>query len=221
MAETRWVRMLAILVVFSASGAIGAGSATKAGEHWEISGMLTEACTCSVPCTCNFGEGPSPHHYCYSVFSLAIERGRYGEIHLDGLHLAVAHGQKDRAVYIDDSASPAQSEALRAIATHILGRRDFNGHFERARITQEIGDRSARVDIGNHGGFDTDYIIGGDGQTPVVLENNTTFNIPRSTKTKTRFFRYKDSGGNLIDTAATNGNQGHFDWTDQTSAYID
>src|SRR5205823_10964258 len=48
---------------------LAASDATKTtgGEHWEISGDLTEACTCAVPCTCNFGRGPSPRHYCYAL----------------------------------------------------------------------------------------------------------------------------------------------------------
>jgi hypothetical protein len=34
-------------------------------------------------------------------------------------------------------------------------------------------------------------------------------------------FRYKDAHGNAIDTAATNGNQGKFDWSDETESYFD
>jgi len=119
-----------------------------------------------VPCACNFGEGPSPHHYCYSVFSLDIEKGRYGSVQLAGLHLVVAHAQASRVVYLDDQATPEQTAAARAIATRILRGHSFSGPFETAHITQEIGDRSARVQVGVNGGFETDYIIGGDGKTP-------------------------------------------------------
>lgn len=212
---------LVTLVALTATVLLGARSPAPASEHWEISGTLTEACTCAVPCTCNFGEGPSPHHYCYSVFSLAIEKGHYGAVQLGGMHLAVAHAQKDRVAYIDDQATSEQSAALKAIAARILEGHSFTGPFESAHITQEIGDRTARVQVGDTGGFETAYIIGGDGKTPVVVENNTTFNMPRSTKTKTKVFRYKDSHGNNIDTSATNGNQGHFDWTDKNTTYFD
>lgn len=220
MAQPRRMRILTALLALAGTAAIGAGVPRPASEHWEIAGTLTEACTCSVPCTCNFGEGPSPHHYCYSVFSLDIEKGLYGNVKLDSLRMAVAHAQTDRVVYIDERATPEQSAALKAIATRMLQGHTFKGDFETARITQEIGDSSARVQLGENGGFDTNYIIGGDGKTPVVVENNTTFNIPRSTKTKTKTFRYKDAHGNSIDAEGTNGNQGKFDWTDQSGAYF-
>jgi hypothetical protein len=221
MFRSRIIQGFAVLIVVGGVALLGPAAAAPEMEHWEIHGTLTEACTCAVPCTCNFGEGPSPHHYCYSLFSLNIEKGHYGSVKLDSLHLAVAHAQQDRVVYIDEAATPEQSEALKAIATRILAKHNFNGAFEKARIRQEIGDREAHVEIGTYGGFDTDYIIGGDGKTPVVVENNTTFNIPRATKTKTKSFRYKDAHGNDIDTKATNGNQGHFDWTDQSTTYFD
>lgn len=208
------------IVALASTALVGAGRG-NATEHWQISGTLTEACTCAVPCTCNFGEGPTPHHYCHSLFSLDIEKGHYGAVQLAGTHIAIAHGQKGRVVYIDDRATPEQSAALKAIATRILSKHDNDAQFETAHITQEIGDRSARVQVGDAGGFETDYIIGGDGKTPVVVENNTTFNIPRSTKSKTKVFRYKDAHGNEIDTQATNGNQGRFDWTDENSTYFD
>ena len=214
-------RLIATFAAIAAIALIGAGTPKPASEPWEISGTLTEACTCAVPCACNFGEGPSPHHYCYSVFSLDIEKGHYGDVQLAGMHLVVAHAQKSRVVYLDDQATPAQTAALKAIATRILQGHSFSGPFETAHITQEVGDRSAKVQVGANGGFETDYIIGGDGKTPVVVENNTTFNISRSTKTKTKVFRYKDAHGNEIATQGTNGNQGKFDWTDKNTTYFD
>lgn len=225
MTKFRVMRIAAALIVLLGIVAVRAGSpnaaANDSAQHWEIAGTLTEACTCSVPCTCNFGEAPSPHHYCWSVYSLDIEKGHYGAVKLDGLHLAVARAQSDRVAYIDETATPEQSAALKAIGSKILAGHNFSGIFETDKITQEIGNTSARVQIGSAGGFETDYIIGRDGKTPVVVENNTTFNIPRSTKTKTKVFRYKDAHGNEIDTAATNGNQGKFDWTDETESYFD
>jgi hypothetical protein len=219
------MRIAAALIVLVGIVAVRAGSpnaaADDSAQRWTIAGTLTEACTCSVPCTCNFGEAPSPHHYCWSVFSLEIEKGHYGAVKLDGLHLAVAHAQSDRVAYIDETATPDQAAALKAIGYKILAGRNFSGVFDTAKITQEIGDTSARVQLGKAGGFDADYIIGLDGKTPIVVENNTTFNIPRSTKTKTKIFRYKDAHGNAIDTTATNGNQGKFDWSDQTESYFD
>jgi len=218
--KLRMAALVVALFAFVAGPVAAAGARETAEQPWEIAGTLTEACTCSVPCTCNFGQGPSPHHYCHTVFSLQIERGHFGAVKLDGLHFAFAHAQKDWVGYIDDRASHEQADALKAVGAHILASFGAKADFETARITQEAGDRSARVQIGERGGFETDYIMGMDKKTPVVVENNTSLNIPRSTKTKTKVFRYQDTHGNSIDTAATNGNQGKFDWTDQTVAYI-
>jgi hypothetical protein len=119
MSNSRSFRILNAFLALAAVAGIGA-SAPESTEHWEIAGTLTEACTCSVPCTCNFGEAPSPHHYCWSVYSLEIEKGHYGAVTLDSLHLAVAHAQSDRIAYIDETATPEQSAALKAIGSKIL-----------------------------------------------------------------------------------------------------
>ena len=180
--------------------------------------MTREACTCAVPCTCNFGDGPSPHHYCYALFSLDIEKGHYGALILDGLRLAGAHGKNGEVWYLDDRATPEQSQALKLIAAHIRTRK--NSYFESAHIVQEVGEKGNRVEIGDKGGFEAEYILGGDKKTPVVVENNTTWNIAKSIKGKTKRLRYKDQHGNKFDISATNSNQGKFDWTDQTSFYF-
>src|SRR5207245_721450 len=89
-----------------------------------------------------------------------------------------------------------------------------------AHIVQEVGERGNRVVVGDKGGFDADYILGGDKKTPVVVENNTTWNIAKSIKGKTKRLRYKDRHGNKFNMTGTNSNQGKFDWTDQTSFYF-
>jgi len=189
---------------------------TTAAEHWEIQGDLSEVCTCAVPCTCNFNEGPSPHHYCRSMFSLAIEKGHYGDLKLDGLHLAGVHGNKTKVWYIEASANPEQAAALRAIADHILK----SDHVETAAITQKVGDTGNRLQIGEKGGFEANYVIGMDGKTPIVVENNSSWNIPRSIKGKTKYVRYKDQYGNKLNFKDSNSNEGKFDWTDTTENYF-
>src|SRR5438067_12385373 len=96
-----------------------AAAIEAANTPWRIAGQLSEACTCSVPCTCNFGEGPSPSHTCWALFSLDIQRGRYGKVDLKGLRLAGAAGAHGFVAYLDDRATPAQADALKAITTRI------------------------------------------------------------------------------------------------------
>jgi Protein of unknown function (DUF1326) len=195
------------------SASVGAAS-KKTPTPWQISGDLSEACTCTVPCTCNFGEGASPHHYCYSLFSISIRKGHYGSVVLDGLHLAGAHGKKGGVWYIDDRATSEQAQALRAIASQMKSRNPT--YFETARILQEVGEKGNHLEIGDKGGFAADYIMGLDKKTPVVVENNTSWNIPKSIKGKTKRLHYKDQYGNKFDLKATNSNQGAFDWTQDT-----
>jgi len=203
------------LAFFVATLAAADNSSTRT-EHWEIQGDLSEVCSCAVPCTCNFGEGPTPHHYCRSIFSLSIEKGHYGDMKLGGLHLAGVHGNETKVWYIDANASPEQAAALRAIADHIVK----SEHVETAAIDQKVGDTGNQLKIGNQGEFEADYLVGLDGKTPIVVENNTSWNIPRSIKGKTKYVRYKDQFGNKLDFSGTNSNQGKFDWTDQTEKYM-
>src|SRR5437868_3411833 len=97
---TQFVLTLALAGVVLAP--VGAGTADPAADRvpWRISGQLSEACTCSVPCTCNFGEGPSPSHTCWALFSLDIQKGRYGKVDLKGLRLAGADGANGFVAYL-------------------------------------------------------------------------------------------------------------------------
>ena len=205
------------LLLVSVTVVVAADTSTKTdSQHWEMQGDLTEACSCGVPCTCNFGEGPSPHHYCHTLFSLAIEKGHYGDVKLDGLHLAAAHGNKNKVWYIDSTASPEQALALRAIADHI----HKSEHITTATIIQKVGDKGNELQIGDKGGFEANYVLGLDKKTPVVVENNTTWNMQRAIKGKTKYLKYKDEFGNKLKFSGTNSNQGKFDWTDQSEKYF-
>ena len=232
---THLTRALTLTLALAAPiAALAADAGPK--TPWRISGDLSEACSCSVPCSCNFGEGPSPQHFCWALFSLGIQKGRYGKTKLDGLRVAGAAGGKGMVAYIDERATPGQAEALKAIVGEIgekvkaaVAQQDpkaaedpsmqFLG-FKTARIVQEVGPRSHRLVIGDQGGFEGDYIMGLDGKTPVVVENNWSWNIQHGIKGKTKRFSYKDEFGNEFDMSATNANQGKFDWSDKTPIYF-
>jgi hypothetical protein len=61
---------------------LAGGAAEAPRASWRIRGTLSEACSCSVPCTCNFGERATPSrsgegplgHGCWTLYSLAIRR---------------------------------------------------------------------------------------------------------------------------------------------------
>jgi hypothetical protein len=233
---TRSLGFVAFAATLLAPTLARAQTVSAANTPWRLSGDLSEACTCSVPCTCNFGEGPSPAHTCWALFSLDIHKGRYGKVKLDGLRMAGAGGAKGMVIYLDDRAAPQQAEALKAIAAHIgetfqkqLAAQDpkalddpstkFLG-FKTAHITQEVGPKGNRLVIGDQGGFESDYIMGIDGKTPVVVDNNWSWNIQHGIKGKTKRLQYKDEFGNEFDMTATNANQGTFDWNEKTPVYF-
>ena len=190
------------------------------GDHWEMAGQLSEACSCSVPCTCNFNAGPSPHHYCWSLFAVDIQHGHYGQVQLDGLHLAGAHGKKGDVWYIDDKATPEQAAALHAITLDLQDARQRSTSWEVAQISQQVGELSQRLEIEGHGGFKADYLIGMDGKTPIVVENNASWNIRHGVKAKAEQLEYHDQHGNKYKFRGVNSNEGNIDWTDQTPKYF-
>lgn len=240
------IPLVCMMLIGSASAGIctgvpGAGSSSPAKHRdaapgsWRISGNLSEACSCNVPCTCNFGQGASPGNWCWTMFSLDIRKGTYQSTVLDGLHLAAASGPKGFVYYVDDRASPAQSVGLRMIARTIAAS-SYRGHnfhpapeapldpgtlaIQAAHIDQHSGALSSGVSIGGVGGFEANYLIGLDGRTPIRLENNWSFNIRNNIKAKTRRFHYQDRFGNKYDLSNTNSNQGTFDWNDETAVYF-
>src|SRR5438132_5955181 len=59
---------------------------------WRIKGQLTEACTCSVPCSCNFGERPSPYDYCYTMWSYWVREGMSEKVKLNEMRIGGVDG---------------------------------------------------------------------------------------------------------------------------------
>lgn len=197
----------------------------SAAKSWTISGALTEACTCAVPCTCNFGMGPSPHAYCYAFYSYDIKKGTYGDVSLDGLRFGAADLRGGRTIFIDERADARQREALRLIAMRVIEHvgvggeeaqaREVAGDFRYTAIKQEYDDRHNRLEVAGLGEFAADYIMGLDQSQPVVVRNNTTWRVHETIKARTSLYRVQ-VGRDRINTKDTNSNQAEFEYTDQT-----
>lgn len=196
-----------------------------APKSWVIEGALTESCTCTVPCTCNFGEGPSPHDYCYSLYSYGIRQGKYGDVRLDGLHFGATELKSGRTIFIDERANERQREALRVIAARVVEHLSVDEAEKKAKaadpnlryaaIKQEYDDRRNHLEVAGVGEFAADYIMGLDKTTPLIVRNNTTWRIRDAIKAKTTVYRVK-VGKDIINTKDTNSNQGNFAYTDKT-----
>jgi hypothetical protein len=195
------------------------------GGAWTIRGALTEACTCAVPCTCNFGQGPSPHVYCYPFYSYDIRQGKYGGVSLDGLHFGATDLKGRRTIFIDERAGEAQREALRVIAARVIERlsveeaekrgQEVDPNVRYTAVKQEYDARHNHLLVAGLGEFSADYIMGLDKSQPLVVRNNTTWRIRDAIKAKTSLYRVK-VGPDAIDTKDTNSNQGEFEYTEGT-----
>ena len=205
----------------AAANAIHSGPSEPDGV-WRVKGALSESCTCNVPCTCNFGEGPSPHSYCYSVYSYQISEGEFNGVKLDGLRFGGIDAAKGNTVYLDARAQAEQRPALEALARRVLrvsGDRMGDGKLlgvKYVEITQQYDDRHDMLDLGGAGAFKTAYIMGRDGTKPVVVVNNTVWPVRESIKGKTEYLKINDQYGNRHSVKGTNSNHGDFDFDQNT-----
>jgi hypothetical protein len=207
-------------LLFSVLAATATPVPTPASSSWEIAGELAEACTCKVPCTCQFGEGPTPGPGCRSVITLSIEKGHRGDIALDGTKLALVRGDKGSVFYVDSTASALKRAALRAVAESMAATSKWSVSYLEAPITQIVTPTETRVTVGETGAFETEMLLGADGKTPVVVENQGDVNIARLEKGKTHSMKYSDAAGNTIDAKDSNSDRGHFDWSDKTTSFF-
>lgn len=86
---------------------------------WEIQGTELVNCNCAYGCPCQFNALPT-HGNCEAMGAIAIDKGHFGDIRLDGLKIAVVfrwpgaihEGKGKCQPIIDAKASPQQREAL-------------------------------------------------------------------------------------------------------------
>jgi hypothetical protein len=101
---------------------------------WQIQGEYFENCNCDVVCPCLFSAlepltSAPTEGACEVAFGFHVDDGRFGEVSLDGLNVALiartpgpmAEGNWQVALYIDDQADDDQNGALQAIFTGAAG----------------------------------------------------------------------------------------------------
>lgn len=90
--------------------------------EWTINGDYLESCSCKGACPCVYMGTPTEGD-CTALVGWHIASGRFGEVSLDGLNVAVAlnspgamaDGNWKAVLYLDQNANDAQQEALGAI----------------------------------------------------------------------------------------------------------
>ena len=183
------------------------------GPAWRAEGTLLEACSCNVPCPCNFGQGPT-HDTCNSVYAYRLKTARVGTVKLDGLVFGGVEGPHGPMGFLDIRATPEQRPALEKLARAVFAKGGpSNGPrtFAIVDILAKDDPRSFQVRFGPSGGFAANTLIGRDGKTPIIVENNTIWPVVRFAKGKTSSFDYKDVKGNLLQYKGVNANKGDFD----------
>lgn len=189
------------------------------GNDWRAAGTLFEACSCIVPCPCNFGQGPlaagtGKRDYCHTVYAYRLTNASYGGVKLDGLIFGGGEAASGAFGFLDSRATAAQKPALEKLARAVFGKGGASGGLRRfltTPITAEETPGKFRVDFGNSGGFAADILLGADGKNPVVVENNVTWPVKRFTKGKTTAFNYHDPLGNRLRLEGVNANLGAFE----------
>ena len=105
-----------------------------ASAQWSISGEYFENCSCTVACPCIFSEkapltSEPTEGVCDVAFAFHIDSGSFGDLSLDGLNVGLAahipgvmiEGNWKVALYVDERADDAQSQALQAIFSGAAG----------------------------------------------------------------------------------------------------
>jgi hypothetical protein len=102
------------------------GAATQ--TPWHISGEEAASCNCVWACPCQFNARPSNGH-CRALITWEIHAGHFGDTRLDGVRFAwvvswpgpIHQGNGTRQLVIDESATPAQRDAIKAMESGAHG----------------------------------------------------------------------------------------------------
>jgi len=95
---------------------------------WFFDADYLQACNCDYGCPCEFAAPPTPG-YCEGVGVWKIDKGKYGDLALDGLGLAFAakwpgaihQGNGTVCLFVEEKASKEQRDALLEIGSGKAG----------------------------------------------------------------------------------------------------
>jgi hypothetical protein len=203
---------LATVAVLAALTTVAADKPMDPGAKaaWKITGQLEEACNCNAACPCWFNSKPS-HMNCGGGQFLFIEKGSYGDVKLDGLAIGAMGQSPDgkgmmesfgnwnfNNYYIDEKGTPAQRDALKAIATNVLaGGASPHADIRITPITRTITGSEHKITMGTYGSFSGHLIEGGMGGNVTFMNPpgadplHETYNQGLTTN-----LTYKDAGQN-------------------------
>jgi hypothetical protein len=97
-------------------------------QHWNLTGTVLISCNCDWGCPCNFNAPPTQGH-CEGGWTWHVERGRFGEVTLDGLNFtvmvqwpgAIHEGGGSAVILVDERADAKQREAIETLVRGEVG----------------------------------------------------------------------------------------------------
>jgi hypothetical protein len=178
--------------------------------QWTLSGTYFETCNCEAACPCIFTSPPTEGD-CTALVAWHIEQGRFDDVALDGLNVALAvyapgtmvETKWKVAVYVDDRADETQKNALLAIFSGQTG-----GHpAVLASFVEEIlGVKSVPMRYAGEGKTRSLVIpdvteaeieaMEGQGGQPITIDNHPLCIAPGepATVARSKRFRFADHG---------------------------
>lgn len=207
--------VVAIVLLGTAILAVSSFGQAGAKPKWEVEGYYAEACQCNVPCPCNFAQKPT-YGNCDNTGVFRIDKGRYEDLRLEGLHVVVVGSSPagERFVdtvgnltfaryYVDQRANPKQRQALEEIA------RALNASYLRLPTRKLSKDESvkavpiqanltathAEVKIPGVLDFHTQKLTGADGKQPIEIVNGSVIIewMPRIWAGQSKTYKYTDA----------------------------
>lgn len=160
--------------VFALSCAVLAAAASLHAADkrpFNVKGLYTEACSCSVPCTCALtGDMESG---CDGVGAMHVTSGKYDRQDLSGLKAAFATGSDGWVRIYMQPANAKQAQAARDFLTAYFGTHGKVEDVKEAKIdiTGRDGSYLVAVDDGNVMKFETKPMLGGDNKTAMSHGN--------------------------------------------------
>lgn len=182
-----------------------------------IAGRILEACSCIVPCPCNFGQPPQRHPFCEYLAFFEFTEGEFDGVRLKGLRFAVASGRDQRtAIYLESEMSRPQRDAVTWIAGWILS---FEGKtvtdisitrislsLTRARLSGSVANGQASLIV--------TPLVGNDGKSEIKVSRPLLFGSFPVLYTRKAIAHklHVASTGPAFDYYDTNGNDAVFEF---------
>ena len=202
------------------------------GTKWTMQGTLLGACSCDWGCPCSF-DAPPTRGFCEGGYLWHIEKGKFGDVPLDGLSLiwvghspaAIHLGNLTSLVVADQKANAAQRAA---IATLVDGKSGGPWVIFRAVTSKLVGPRYVPFELQLDGLKSKARAVGvvecelGQILNPVTQEPEeiyvdkpTGFTSKRLTMGASRVFRVTSDALNY-DHSGKYAEFSHFDYSGET-----